>query len=144
MFSIVPLLLIAISGGLIIFGGVLIRKRGNPDTVEQRYFLFQVWTAICLLAAVLIYWLFPHPGYSFVTAFIPIIPAVIAMPLLHLHEWHTLQRKRKIPILFAVILMALPASAKFWFGNTPDYGRQLEAILQVMLVLSASAFLFIV
>ena len=143
MLSIVPLLLIAVSGGLIIFGGVLVCKRGNPDTVEQRYFLFLIWTAIGLLATVLIYWLFPHPGYGFVIAFVPIIPAVIAISLLHLHEWHTLNKRRKIPISSAVILMALLASAKLGFGNTPDYGRQLEAILQVILVLSASAFLFI-
>jgi hypothetical protein len=140
---IVSLLLIIIPIGLIIAGGILVRKRGDPETVELRYFLFLIWTAIGLSAAVLLYWTFPHPGYSLVLVFVLIIPAMVVMTLLRLNEWHDLPARTRVSILSVIVLLMVWAVVQFWRASLNGEGRALEPTFLGMLLLSVSAFLFI-
>ena len=64
MLSITWLLSIILPIGFVVAGTVLIRKRGNPDTVEQRYFLFLAWTAIGMSVPIFVNWIFPHLRFS--------------------------------------------------------------------------------
>jgi hypothetical protein len=52
MFSVTSFIYVAIPVVLVIATGMLIRKRGNPDTAGRRFFLFLIWTGVGLLATI--------------------------------------------------------------------------------------------
>jgi hypothetical protein len=136
------LLWIIIPSGLIIAGAALVRKRGNPEEAGQRTFFFLAWMAIAFLGVLILYWIFPNPAYSFVMIFAALLPALVAVTLLHAREWRNSPGRQKKAILAVLLLLATAAIAQFLFGDETDQWRQLEAVLQGMLFLSLSAFLF--
>jgi len=144
MVSIPSLALTAILMGLIIAGAKLIRKRGNPDTVEQRNFLFLSWTSLGFLTLLIFYWLFPKLQYSFIIFFAPPTPALIAMTLLSSREWLNLTSKQREAILSVTLLLMGIIVVHFLFDNPSEDLHQLEMILQGMLFLCMSLFLFAV
>ena len=144
MISLTWLLSIILPIGLVIAGTILIRKRGNPDTTEQRYFLFLVWTALGMSVPIIINWLYPQLRFSIGVFFAPLIPALVAMMLLHASAWRDLSRRQKAAILFVLILMLLLGIAQFVFGSLVDAWSRLETTLQLIPFISLPVFLFIV
>ena len=144
MVSIPALALTAILMGIIVAGAKLIRKRGNPDTIEQRNFLFFSWTSLGFLTLLIFYWLFPNLQYSFLIFFAPPTPALVAMTLLSSREWPNLTSRQREAILLVILLLAGIIAVDFMFGNPSEDLHQLETILQGMLFLCLSLFLFVV
>lgn len=144
MGSFSSLALITILLGLIVAGAELIRKRGNPETTEQRNFLYLTWTSIIFLTLLVFYQVFPNPNYSFLVFFAPPMPALIAMALLSSREWINLSGRQKMAILTAIFLLTGTIVADLVFGNATDDWRWLETDLQVMLFLGVSFLLFVV
>jgi len=143
MLMLIPFLVV-IPIGLIVTGGLLVQKRGNPDTVGQRYFLFLTWTAIGLLTPVVINWTFPRLNIGIGTLFIPIIPALIVMILLHAGARRDLSGKQRAPIYVGIILLLVLGVARFWLSDSADDQYLLEVVLEGTMLLSISVFVFIV
>jgi WD40 repeat protein len=129
---------------LIILIGILIRSRGNPETAGRRYFLFLIWTSIGSLAMTLPNWIFPHPLFGYGVVLFPVIPGLVVLTLLHWHQWNSLSRRVKIPILSAVgILLATIIVQLVRFIQKGDT-YQLESIYLGIAPLAISVIMFIV
>jgi len=129
---------------LIIVIGFLIRVRGNPERVGRRYFLFLAWSGIGSLAMILANWMLPFSVFGFGIVLIPIIPGLLVLFFLHLHEWHTLHSRAKTPILFTVGLLVILTIVQLWSVSLKGDDGQLEPIFFGMALLSITVFLFAV
>lgn len=117
MFSVTSFIYVTIPVVLVIAAGMLIRKRGNPDTAGRRFFLFLIWTGVGLLAVILIEnWLMGQrgPGKSFLL--IPATSGVVAMIFLHLHEFPILRRGEKALFILALVLLVGLVAVPLWDG----------------------------
>lgn len=128
---------------LLIIIGILIRARGNPETAGRRYFLFLVWTSIGALALILLNWTFPRLLFGYGLILFPVIPGLVVLTLLQWHEWNSLSRQAKIPILSAVILLIGLTVVQFAILNLKGDERQIEAIFFGMTLFTITAFLFL-
>ncbi len=144
MVSISSLALITILIGLIIAGAELIRKRGNPNTIDQRRFLFLIWTSIGFLSLLVFYWLLPNPTYGFLIFLAPPTPALIVMTLLSAREWSNLSGRQRKAILSVVFLLAGIIVVRIAFDSLTDDRRQMDTVLQGMLFLSVPLFQFVI
>jgi len=136
--------LIAIPIALVIAARALIRKRGDPATVRRRSFRLYLWTAIGLFAAPLfINWpsSLPGLGYGLALALAPAAVGVIAMALLHLGEWFALNRREKLIIGSAILLLVV---AQIWIGSWQADWQWSQTIFLDLAVLTISVLLFMV
>ena len=144
MLSITWLLSIILPIGFVVAGTVLIRKRGNPDTVEQRYFLFLAWTAIGMSVPIFVNWIFPHLRFSIGVFLTPLLPALIAIMLLYAKSWQELSGRQKGWLLSILVLFLLIGVAQFPFGKSVNAWSRLETTLQILPYISIPIFLFII
>lgn len=110
---------------LVVTTGMLVRRRGNPETAGRRFLLFVVWAAAGLMAVnVLANWLIPTGGYGTVT--VPSIAGLLALILLHLREFPRLGGRDRSLVLLALILFvglaAVPISTAIRAGETLQQG----------------------
>ena len=124
MLSITPLMIWAIPM-LVVASGVLIRKRGNPETAGRRFFLFLTWMSIGLLAVILIINGLSPLGFGVITLLAPVASGVIALTLIHLREWHTLHSREKALIFLGLILLTILAVVQIWVGSVRGSSNQL-------------------
>ena len=139
MLSITPLTIWVIPM-LIVASGVLIRKRGNPETAGRRFFLFLTWMSIGLLAVILIINALSPLGFGVITLLAPVASGVIALTLIHLREWHTLHSREKALIFLGLILLTILAVVQIWVGNVRGSSNQLS-IFFGLAIFSISVFL---
>jgi len=144
MLSLTWLLSIIPPIGLVVGGAMLIRKRGNPDTAEQRYFLFLAWTVIGMSVPIFVNWIFPQLRFSIGVFFAPLIPALVAIMLLHARSWQGLSGRQKGWLLSIPILLLLIGVAQFLFGKSVNAWRRLETTLQILPYISIPIFLSII
>ena len=144
MFSSVTLLYVAIPIGLVVVTGELIRRRGDPETVGRRYFLFLIWTAFIFLFFPLLAGL-ASPMQNLVNSLTlllaPITTGLIVMILLRLHEWQNLQ-DREQHIILSVFLCLV--ATHIWFILSMEDARRNEPIFLDLATLTIAAFLFLV
>lgn len=129
MFSIVPILLIALPALLFLEVGLLIRKRADPQTVEPRTLLYLAWVSLGSLAALLASWVFQLPILRYASVLAPILPAMLTLTFLHLRAWNSLAARSKTAILTVLLLLALLAAGRLWFLLARADGRQYDPIL---------------
>ena len=130
--------------GLVIVAGELIRRRGNPDTVGRRYFLFLIWTGMGLWAiSIIINRSMSAPSLSnmFTLSLAPVTIGVAAMAFLNLREWRVLQGREKKLILSTLLLLVV---AQVWMISTQKVGLRTEAIFLMGAIFTIFVFLFMV
>jgi hypothetical protein len=128
---------------LFILIGILIRARGNPETSGRRYFLFLVWSALAALALILQYWMFPLPWLDIAIVLFPIVPGVLVLSLLNIHEWRTLPSRAKTPILIVMGVLLLLTFVQLWRVNLGGDAARPEPIFFGMALLTITGFMFI-
>ena len=129
---------------LLILIGILIRARGNPETSGRRYFLFLVWVSIGSLALNLIDWMFPQSVQDLGIILFPIIPGLLVLSLLNIHEWRTLSIRAKTPILIVISLLVLLTFVQLWRVNLGGDAARPEPIFFGTALIAVSVFMFIV
>ena len=142
MLSIISLMILAIPIGLAAASGVLIRKRGKPETAGRRFFLFVTWMSIGLLAVILIINGLSPLGFGVIILLAPVACGVIALAFIHLREWHALHNREKVLIIVGLILLTILAVVQIWVGSVRGSSNQSEAIFFFGLtIFSISVFL---
>lgn len=140
MLSITPLTIWVIPM-LVVASGVLIRKRGNPETAGRRFFLFLTWMSIGLLAAILIISGLSPLGYGVITLLAPVTSGVIALTFIHLREWHTLHSRKKASIFLGLILVTILAVVQIWVSSVRGSANQSVSIFLGLAIFSISIIL---
>jgi hypothetical protein len=128
---------------LLVIIGTLIRARGNPETSGRRYFLFLIWVSIGSLAILLLNWVIQLSVYFYLTSLFPIVPGVVVLTLMHWREWKALSNRAKIPIVSAIVLLAVMTAAQIVALSLRSEELQLEPILFGLVLLTVTAFLLI-
>jgi hypothetical protein len=140
----ITLPIVAIPIGLVIAAGALIRKRGDPNTVNRRYFLFLVWTGIGLLILPLIVNLplsLPGLGPGLTYFLAPATVGVIVVTLLHLRERRALHGTEKRMILSALLLLVI---ALIWNSRAKEDWQRNEILFLYVAVITISLFLYLI
>lgn len=138
LFMIVPIV-------LVIAAEALIRKRGNPEMVERRYFLLLAWTSMGLLAIIMVlYWLMPPMGYGIPNLLAPALAGVVAITLLHFQDWRKLHDGEKKAILYTLIALTILILVQFVAGRLKGAGGDLETILLGVAVITVSTLLAVI
>lgn len=113
---------------LIVAAGILVRKRGNPETAGRRTFLFLLLTSAVLWAAILINtWLSPH-SYGFALLPAPMTSGIMALILLNLDDVPGLSRRVKLLLLLALLLLLGLATMPLWAAVMQGDLSQVEMV----------------